>query len=245
MKKPIILLLTLFALLPHVKPACAQSLIPFRSEYRKQAKGQLTLINDKDVPLRVTLRPQSFTSDENGHLKLLPLDNNVNLVLAQTSLRIPPKQTRYVSYEAKPKRAPAWFLIYATFTPQAEGIVIGTAVPHFAYITAGEPKQDEVALTAKYIAAKQLLRISFTSRSQQIARVESMETSGRPRKALSFISGDHQAETSGGFRKDLGSLTVLPGKSTVVEVKLPATNYPDSVKANLKKFKLQCPVTVE
>ena len=27
-----------------------------------------------------------------------------------------------------------------------------------------------------------------------------------------------------------------PGKSTVVEVKLPAGNYPDSVKANLKKF---------
>jgi hypothetical protein len=51
MKKLIILPFTLLGLQPHVKPACAQSLAPFRSEYRKQAKGQLTLINDKDVPL--------------------------------------------------------------------------------------------------------------------------------------------------------------------------------------------------
>ena len=245
MKKFIILFLTLFGLLLHVKPVCAQSLVPFRSEYRKLAKGQLTLINDKDVPVRVTLRPQSFTSDENGRLKLLPLDANLNLVLSQASVRIPPKQTRYISYEAKPKSAPAWFVIYATFTPEAQGIVIGTSIPHFAYITAGEPKRDEVDLAAKYIAAKQLLRISFTSRSQQIARVESLETSGSARKDLSFVSRGQQNETSGGTRKDLGSLTVLPGKSTVIEVKFPGSSYPDLVKANLKKFKLQCPVTIE
>ena len=245
MKKLIIVAFTLFALIPPAVPIFAQGLAPFRSEYRKEAKGQLTLINDKDVPLRVSFNPQSFTSDENGHLKLLPLDKSVNLVLSRTSLRIPPKQTRYVSYEAKPKNAPAWFVIYVTFTPEADGLVIGTSVPHFAYITAGEPKRDEVDLTAKYIAARQLLRISFTSHSQQIARVESMETSGSPRKALAFTSGNEPTESTSGFRKDLGSLSVLPGKSTVVEVKLPRNNYPDSVKANLRKFKLQCPVTVE
>jgi hypothetical protein len=226
MKKLIILLFMLLGLLLDAKPAGAQSLAPFRSEYRKQAKGQLTLINDKDVPVRVTLRPQSFTSDENGRLKLLPLDNSVNLVLSRTSLRIPPKQTRYISYEAKPERAPAWFVIYVAFTPEAQGFVIGTSVPHFAYITAGEPKRGEVDLAAKYIAAKQRLRISFTSHSQQIARVESIETRGGP-------------------KKDLGSLTVLPGKSTVIEVKLQGSRHPDWIKANLRKFKLQCPVTVE
>jgi hypothetical protein len=225
MKKHLIMLLALLASLPHVRPACAQSLAPFRSEYRKQAKGLLTLINDKDVPVRVTLKPQSFTSDENGHLKLLPLDDNVNLVLAQTSLRIPPKETRYVAYEAKPKSPPAWLVIYATFTPEAEGIVVGTSIPHFAYITAGDPKPGEVEMTAEYSNSKKLLHITFTSHSQQLAHVESIETTG-------------------GTKKDLGSLSVLPGKSTVIEVKMQGTP-PDGVKASGRKFKLQCPVVVE
>ena len=225
MKKLIILLITLSTLLPHAQPARAQGLVPFRAEYRKQAKGLLTLINDKDVPVRVSLKAQSFTSDENGHLKLLPLEESVNLVLAQTSLRIPPKETRYVAYEAKPKSPPAWFVIYATFTPEAQGIVVGTSVPHFAYITAGDPKPGEVAMRAEYLKSKQLLHITFTSHSQQLAHVESIEATG-------------------GTKKDLGSLSVLPGKSTVIEVKMLGAP-PDGVKASGRKFKLQCPVVVE
>ena len=225
MKKLTILLLTLLAFLPHARPTYAQSLAPFRSEYRKQAKGLLTLINDKDVPVRVTLRPQSFTSDENGHLKLLPLDTSVNLVLAQTSLRIPPKETRFVAYEARPKNPPAWFAIYATFTPEVQGIAVAASIPHFAYITAGDPRPGEVAMAAKYDKAKQMLRVTFTSKSQQLAHVESIVTSG-------------------GSRRLLGSLTVLPGKSTVIDVKMQGAP-PDGVKASGKRFRLQCPVVIE
>ena len=217
------LLLVSFACLD---PARAQSLAPFRSEYRKQAKGLLTLINDKDIPVHVMLRPESFTSDENGHLKRLPMDESINLVLAQTSLRIPPKETRYVAYEAKPKNLPAWFMIYVTFVPEAEGIVVGTSIPHFAYITAGDPKPGEVVMAARYVAAQQLLRVTFTSTSQQLAHLESIEASGGP-------------------QRDLGSISVLPGKSTIIEFKLRGSSHPDSVKASGRKLKLQCPVVVE
>lgn len=205
----------------------AQGLAPFRAEYRKQAKGLLTLMNDKDTPVRVTLKPQSFTSDVSGHLKLLPLDPNLNLVLSQTSLRIPPNQTRYVSYESKPNSAPAWFVIYATFVPEAPGIVVGTSVPHFAYITAGNPKLEEMAMVAQYDATKHLLHITLTSHSLQIAHVDSLETSG------------------GKVKKDLGSLSILPGKSTVVEARMDGDLPPDVVKADFGKFKMQCPVVVK
>lgn len=225
MKKVATLFLILVASVPYAKSARAQSLAPFRSEYRKQAKGLLTLINDKDVPVRVTLRPQSFTSDENGRLKMLPLDPGVNLELAQTSLRIPPKETRYVAYEAKPKSLPAWFVVYATFTPEVGGIVVGTSIPHFAYITGGDPKQGEIAMSAKYDKGRQVLHVTFTSHSQQLAHVESIETIGST-------------------RKDLGSLSVLPGKSTVIDVRMQGAP-PDGVKAGGRKFKLQCPVVVE
>jgi hypothetical protein len=244
MKQSIISIFTLFALFLHAAPSHGQGLAPFRSDYKKQAKGLLTLINDKDVPLRVTFKPQSFTSDESGRLKMLPLDPSLNLVLSQTSLRIPPKQTRYVSYECKPLHAPAWFAIYATFVPETNGIVIGTSVPHFAYISVGEPNRDEVELAAKYIAAKHVLHIAFTSHSQQIARVEALETAGQS-KTLSFASQNASQAKGSPAPKELGSLTVLPGKSTVVEVKLQGNSYPETVKATLRKFKLQCPVTYE
>lgn len=226
MRKITLLLITL-AFLLQSGAVNAQGLVPFRAEYRKQAKGLLTLINDKNVPVKVTLRPQSFTSDQNGHLQLMPLDPNLNLVLSQTSLRIPPNQTRYVSYESKPKSAPAWFVIYATFVPEAQGIVVGTSVPHFAYITAGNPKQGEMEMAARYDTTKHKLRISFMNDSQQIARVESLETSG------------------GKMKKDLGSLSVLPGRSTVIEAGMEVNVTPDLVKANLGKFKMQCPVVIE
>ncbi len=225
MKKTAILSFALLIMFSQVRLVFAQGLVPFRSEYHKQAKGLLTLINDKDVPVRVTLRPQSFTSDENGHLKMLPLDPNINLVLAQTTLRIPPKETRYVAYEAKPKSLPAWFVIYGTFMPETDGLVVGTSVPHFAYITAGDPKPGEITLAATYDKTKQMLHLTFTSHSQQLAHVDSIETSG-------------------GTKKDLGSLSVLPGKTTVIEARIQGAP-PNEVKASGRKIKLQCPVIIQ
>lgn len=185
----------------------------------------LTLINDKDIPVRVTLKPESFTSDESGRLKRMPLAPDIHLVLSQTSLRIPPKETRYVTYEAQPAQVPAWFTIYATFSPDVDGIVIATSVPHFAYITDSDPKPGDIALAAKYDKARQTLRLTFTSHSRQLAHINNIETSG-------------------GSGKNLGSLSVLPGKSTTIEARITG-NPPTLVKANGRKIKLECPVTVE
>lgn len=224
MKKSTILFAIAISLFTLANYLSAQSAAPFRAEYRKQAKGLLTLVNDKDVPMRVTLKPQSFTSDDSGHLKLLPLDSSINLTLAQTSLRIPPKETRYVAYEAKPKNPPAWLVIYVNFTPEAEGIVVGTAVPHFVYITAGDPAPGEIAMAAHYTAATKTLRVTITSHSTQLAHLDSVELSDGPKRAL-------------------GSLSVLPGKSTTLELKIPSP--PMGVKASGRKIKLQCPVSVD
>lgn len=207
-------------------PATAQAVAPFRSEYRKQAKGMLTLINDKDVAVRVTLRPQSFTSDDEGHLKQLPLDPDLHLILSQASLEIPPHQTRYVTYEAKPKSLPAWFMIYTNFTPEASGFVIGTAMPHFAYITGGDPKSNEIQVSAVYTNATQALKLSFVNRSRQLAHFESVQISG-------------------GQNKNLGGLSILPGKSTVVTAKLEGKTPPRVVIARGGKLKVQCAVAVQ
>lgn len=226
MKKTLQLLFAL-ALLLEGPALLAQGLAPFRAEYHKQAKGLLTLINDKDVAVRVKLKAQSFTSDADGRLQLLPLDPNLNLILSQTSMRVPAKETRYVSYESKPKSAPAWFVIYATFTPELPGIVVGTSVPHFAFITDIGPKREELELTASFDASSHMLRISFVNHGKQIAHVEQMEASG------------------GAMKKELGSLSILPEKSTHVETVLDASAVPSVVKADLGKFKLQCQVSAQ
>ncbi|HEX4934927.1 MAG TPA: hypothetical protein VFV33_17175, partial [Gemmatimonadaceae bacterium] len=97
--------------------ARAQTVRPAVVEYPVQGRGRFELVNETLFPLAVVLEPRGFAVDERGNLTDLPLDTaNVTLRLSAMSFRIPPLGTYTVSYEARAKQLPAWFMVLAAMT---------------------------------------------------------------------------------------------------------------------------------
>src|SRR5262245_44981273 len=97
--------------------ANAQTIRPVIAEYPKgRAEGRFELVNDGVVPLNVVIEPQSFDITEAGEPIYRPLDPLIHLRLSAMSVRIPPKQTRWVFYEATADSLPAWFVIPCKFS---------------------------------------------------------------------------------------------------------------------------------
>ncbi len=85
----------------------AQTVRPVIVEYKGSAKGKLELVNNSFQPTNVVIEPRSFTIKEDGDGIYGPLAKDIHLKLSSMSLRIPPKQSRYVFYEAKADSLPA------------------------------------------------------------------------------------------------------------------------------------------
>src|ERR1700674_3062281 len=99
--------------------ACAQTVRPVIVQYGGSAQGKVELINNALQPLNVALEPMSFTITQDGNGVYGPLSSDVHLKLSAMSFRIPPRQSRFVFYEAKPDKLPAWFVIYSVFGGRA------------------------------------------------------------------------------------------------------------------------------
>ena len=95
--------------------ASAQTIRPVIVEYVGQAKGRFELLNDSLVPTNVIVEPKGFLIRATGQVIYQDLDPSLHVKLSATSLRIPPKQGRFVFYEAKADLLPAWFVINCTF----------------------------------------------------------------------------------------------------------------------------------
>src|SRR5712692_6972026 len=109
-------LFALCALTPVVgATAFAQTVRPVIVQYNGIARGKIELINGSLKPLNVVLEPMSFKVTEDGNGTYEPLQENIHLKLSTMSFRIPPQQSRFVFYEAKPEKLPAWFVIYSVF----------------------------------------------------------------------------------------------------------------------------------
>jgi hypothetical protein len=119
-------------------PAAAQTIRPLLNEYTSRARGRIELTNDSVWPLDVVMEARGFAVNEAGDLVDLPMSQMIRLKLSAMSLRIPPKQTRYVFYDATAEVLPAWFVLYANFRGYPSREFKGTAVqlelPHVVYI---------------------------------------------------------------------------------------------------------------
>ncbi len=116
----------------------AQTVRPVVNELSNPAKGRVEYVNDGLLPLNVVLEAKSFTVSETGEISYRPLDPQIHLKFSTTSFRIQPQQTYYVFYEATAPQAPAWFVIYASFSGfpfrTAQGMNVRLQLPHTVYL---------------------------------------------------------------------------------------------------------------
>lgn len=116
----------------------AQTVRPVVNELGDPGKGRVEYVNDSFLPLNVVLEAKSFTVSETGEISYRPLDPRINLKLSTTSFRIQPQQTYYVFYEATAPQAPAWFVIYASFSGfpfrTSQGMNVRLQLPHTVYL---------------------------------------------------------------------------------------------------------------
>jgi hypothetical protein len=165
-------------------PVAAQTISPLVAEYRGDARGRVELVNRGDVPLTVVLQVHGFTVDEAGTVHDAPLLDGLRVNLSASSLRIPPRQTRFVFYDASSDQRPGWFVIHALFSgyPRADfsGIDVQVELPHFVYVLAPERwKAGDIRVReAGFDRDRGTVALIVENSGPQFGRVESIDVRG-------------------------------------------------------------------
>ena len=210
-------LLALVALLAMMASrASAQTISPLVTEHGAKASGRVELRNDADWPLDVVMEPRGFTVDETGELHDRPLAPGVRIKLSAMSLRIPPKQTRYVFYEASSEVLPSWFVLYASFRgfPAREfrGAAIQLELPSVVYMLPKRAMQadDVSARILSFEPAARKVVLEVANAGEQFARVLT-------------------SEVIGGASSKAGSFPLLPHSVRRLELPWDATTAPEAI----------------
>lgn len=208
-------------------PLGAQTVRPAVVEYPVQGRGKFELVNETLFPLTVVLEPRGFTVDEHGTLSDLPFDSsNVEVRLSAMSFRIPPLGTYAVSYEARAKRLPAWFMVLSAMTGARtqNGLNVRLELPHVVYLLQKEPLQKGTVavrgFTFDSTERKALLDLENTGTG--LGRVLASELSVNGRHGTPF----------GGF-------PLFPHSRRRVEVPWDGTEQPDKVVLRFANFMLE------
>jgi hypothetical protein len=163
--------------------ASAQTVRPVIVEYKGHARGKFELVNNSLLPANVVVEPRGFTITEGGKGVNEPLSSNVHLKLSAMSLRIPPKQGRYVFYEARADHLPAWFIIYSTFAPRPmqSGLDVQISLPHTVYLLQKQPlqRQDVSVAPCRYLSSKHRILVVISNHSSKLGRVLEWQVGSR------------------------------------------------------------------
>jgi len=206
------------------RAARAQTVRPAVVEYPVQGRGRFELVNETLFPLTVVLEPRGFTVDEQGNLTDLPLDTaNVELRLSAMSFRIPPLGTYTVSYEAKARQLPAWFMVLAAMTGArtSAGLNVRLELPHVVYLLQKDPlARNAVAVRAfDFDSAGHKAVLELENTSDALGRVLASELSVDGKRGAPF----------GGF-------PLFPRSRRRVEVPWDGHEHPDRVVLRFARF---------
>jgi len=216
--------------------SAAQSVSPVSSVFTGGGKGDLTLTNLTLVPMSVTLQAVDFSVS--GDKKVTPsgLSPHIHVKFSKSGVRIAPKDSVHIFFDASADSYPAWFMIYAAFQ-QAEhhdGLNIGTQLGHPVYMYQKEnASRDEVAIQeAVFDPVTHKLKITMENRGGKLSR-----------PSLSFPQlHDNQ------FRMRL--LPVFPNQTTATYFDLSLVDVlkdktPTSIVVEFPHFRLSSPVSVK
>ncbi len=219
-------LFALCALTPVVgATAFAQTVRPVIVQYNGIARGKIELINGSLKPLNVVLEPMSFKVTEDGKGTYEPLQENIHLKLSTMSFRIPPQQSRFVFYEAKPEKLPAWFVIYSVFagTVRPSSLNVQIELPHTVYVLQKQPleKSDISVESVHYLPDQRRVIVVLANNSAKLGRAVEWQVSSKTVKM-----------SNAGF-------PLLPQSRRRLELEWNAPTPPDAFSIRFEHFTLQ------
>lgn len=135
-KKIILLLVVDLILLAAM--ACAQTVSPVTAESGKgKARGFFTTKNNSTDAEVVTIVAQSFSTDKTGKPMFRPLDTDVHVRLAATSVKVGPQQSHMFDYDIDcPQGCAVVFEVTFMGKKTSDGLQLALHIPTAAYVCA-------------------------------------------------------------------------------------------------------------
>ena len=144
-------------------------------EHEGRAISSFGVMNQGLAPLTAVFEAFSFMVDSLGNVVYQPFDSaNVRLKLSSSSVRLPPRATFSVSYEATARALPAWFVVTSTFSrPRVQGLNVKMQLPHVVYLYQKQPlvRGDVVVHAFVYDSAAKRVRIKIENTSDRLGRM--------------------------------------------------------------------------
>ena len=211
-------------------PAQAQTIRPLVGEYQTKAAGRIELVNDGDRPLTVVVEPRGFSVDAAGEIRDEPLPATVHVRLSAMTLRVPPRQTRFVFYEAEAGTAPAWFVLYAVFSGYQprdfNGLNVQLELPHLVYILPRERwKAEDISVAAELDRARKVLVVDVRNQGALFGRISELE----------LDTGSASTRVPG--------FALFPGGLRRLELPWTADEQPRGVKVKSSTFSVERPLS--
>jgi hypothetical protein len=207
----------------------AQTIRPVIVEYLGQAKGRIELLNDSLVPSDVIVEPRGFRITTTGQVVFQELDPSLHVKLSATSLRIPPKQSRFIFYEAKADRLPAWFVVNCTFVgPHGQKkLNVEIGLPHTVYLIQKDSieKSDVHILKSTFLSGPPRVSLELENVSSKLTRVTEWQLS------------------SGKVKRTYAGFPLLPLGRRHVEIAWDGPEAPSKLLLRFKRFSVEEPLT--
>jgi hypothetical protein len=201
-----------------------QTMSPTISEFNRQARGVVHLVNTSDATRLVSCRAQGFDPNEHGSPRSKPLDPKLNVRIATSRELLAPNGTRQISFEATPAALPAWFLISCRFMPaeRGAGITVATELNSVVIVHGGNLDIRDVRLTAKREGSK--VQVEVNNDGAGLARVDSIEIVGHRKKA------------------GVGTFLLFPHQRRLAEADWNSSEPPQTVRIHIGNKHLEAPV---
>lgn len=203
----------------------AQVIAPPVVEYDQRAASTFDVSNSGLRSLSVVIEPFSFWVDTLGEVHYTPFDTSrVKLELSTMSLRLPPRATYSVRYDAHADRLPAWFVVTASFAgPRTQGINVRLQLPHVVYLNQKEPlhERDVVIRAFAYDPEMRRARFKIENVSDRLGRCY-----------------DGAMRSARGDAKAIPSFPLFPHFVRWVELPWPAAAPPEQLELKFQEFSL-------
>lgn len=204
----------------------AQLVSPPVVEYVARANSRFDVTNQGLTPMSVVIEPFAFWVDTLGEVHYASFDSaGVKLKLSAMSLRLPPRATYSVGYEASATKLPAWFVVTASFAgPRTQGLNVRLQLPHVVYLNQKESlHRDDIAVRAfVYDAAAKKVRFKIENISERLGRCN-----------------DGSVRSAGSDTKIVPSFPLFPHFFRWVELPWSASQPPERLELKFEGFTVQ------
>jgi hypothetical protein len=208
--------------------AYAQTIQPVITEYVEKADGKFEVVNDTLTPMAIVLEPRSFSIAEDGRGVYRALDPGIHVKLSDTSFRLEPKQSYYVFYKATSDQLPAWFTVYAAFSPVhgGDGLHVRVMLPHTVYLYQKKPiDKDSIHIDdSSYRAGSETVECDLHNNGSALVRVQEVRV----------VSGKTMVQAAG--------FPLLPGVTRHLAIDWKEKNPPQFLLLHFPRFDVKEPL---